>query len=100
MNDAMLRNLTLDEMECQLRVTEQDSPAHLAVCKALDAMEEGNPDAKAMSRILADIESDAHDLREELATRARDIKRELESFSADACGVADRISAVQHSLRI
>ncbi|GAA4087249.1 hypothetical protein [Zhongshania borealis] len=61
MNQAMLRNLTSDELERHLWITEPYSPAHNALLTVLDANDKPNEDLDfdRVEDALADINIDA-----------------------------------------
>ena len=63
MNEAMLRNLTVDELENHLYVTQPYSPAHRAVLEVLDERDEldnNHPDYNLMRDRLEAIERHAN----------------------------------------
>ncbi|GAB3380843.1 hypothetical protein NCG89_00865 [Spongiibacter taiwanensis] len=99
MNEAMLRNLTLDELECHLRVTEQGSPAHIAVCMKLDELDV--PDARheqAVTR-LTELKAGANNLSKAIESISNAVRDQLGGLFDDAEQLSADITTIQHSLQ-
>lgn len=99
MNDAMLRNLTLDELECHLRVTEQDSPAHIAVCMKLDALDLPDTRHEQAVNSLTGMKADANNIAKALESISISIRDQLGDVFDDTEKLSANIAAIKQSLR-
>ena len=96
MNEAMLRNLTPDELERHLWITEPYSPTHLAVLAVIEEFEEG---AEFIDQ--AGINSEARQIKENVEGMKKGINDafgRLNEFSVVMADALENLSITASSI--
>lgn len=107
MNEAMLRNLTPNELERHLWITEPYSPAHLAVLAVLEEIEETpadidqddiNYEACEIKETVETMEKGIHAALRSLETFNNEISDAFENFNLAARSISDSANNIQRTL--
>lgn len=107
MNQAMLRNLTPDELERHLWITEPYSPAHQAVLAVLEEIEETpadidqdeiNYETCEIKGTVETMERGINAALRRLETFNNEISDAFESFNLAARSISESANNIQHKL--
>lgn len=107
MNEAMLRNLTPNELERHLWITEPYSPTHLAVLAVLEEIEETpaaiasddiNYEATEIKTTVANMKQEINNALRRLGNFDYEIRGAFENFNLGASSISASADNIQSSL--